>query len=680
MRVNRMLRLITLLLAVIALVPLTVQAQGLSDPALQAAINAANERLPNLGRPDRWSFELLFATKDSALSCPLVSGVQLPDSKEPIIVTLSYGDVGYVVHVASDGSRAQACDPKFPSMGIQPVSEIEQASDACVVTPTGEFANVRALPDTEADQLGQITEARPALGRNEAFTWYLVQEGWVAGTVVNPTGNCLSNDLSIRRDDITLINVAAVAPPSSENASVPAQPTAVLPADFTCPPTFEGYLAPRIQRGAVTAQVEEGGLPNSLRSLPTVNSDRLGQIQPGRRLDFVWNGPQCSDGYVWWEVEIDEVRGWTAESSFTDNTYFLSPTAGNAAAQPTTAPQIALAPQTEGSPITAANVQLLENTRSLASGFADTFAWSPTTDTFAFSKGGVLSIAEYPATSPEPVSVLSDAQVTAITFEPTGGYLLAGLSDGRLHIYELNVFNTISEAPAHENAINALAMNPDGRVLATVSGSETSSTETWTMRLWDVEGLVNGSNTALIRSVRFPYPVRDVAFSADGQHLAIVAETTGSSPASALWIYGDRGSGDNTLTIALENTQGFAFVRAVPSSADGDFVYAQGNTLYSLTVATGAQRELTTTVGGVPTDAAVLATVAGGHQMAVSYFSGGEGAPIDIYNYDQLDPTVGPWTVGRLIADTVTFNSSGGVLGVRGVDGTLLFYALPRAE
>jgi WD40 repeat protein len=43
----------------------------------------------------------------------------------------------------------------------------------------------------------------------------------------------------------------------------------------------------------------------------------------------VINGPACSEGYVWWLVQAGTITGWTVESSFDDDDYFLEATPGN---------------------------------------------------------------------------------------------------------------------------------------------------------------------------------------------------------------------------------------------------------------------------------------------------------------------------------------------------------------
>jgi uncharacterized protein YraI len=64
------------------------------------------------------------------------------------------------------------------------------------------------------------------------------------------------------------------------------------------------------------------GTPNNVRSQPSLNADRVGQI-PGGGVFDVTGGPVCVDGYTWWQVEYSDVVGWTAEGSADD--YWLQP-------------------------------------------------------------------------------------------------------------------------------------------------------------------------------------------------------------------------------------------------------------------------------------------------------------------------------------------------------------------
>jgi WD40 repeat protein len=586
--------------------PTLTWAQGLDDPALQAAIAAANQADPNLGRPLRWEFEILLPTTDSALSCPLVPGVQLANASTPYIVTLFFGgpdgEVPYVVHVARDGGSAQRCDTKFPNMGMSTVSLLPAATAAtpCTVVPSGPFANVRAAPDTEAEQTTTIESARQALGRNADFTWYLIAEGWVAGTVVTNTGDCLSNNLSIRDTAI-----ARGLAPSAQTTAVPGQPTAVAQApttipqtDFTCPEGFDGYLPPRIRTGQITAQVEQGGVPNSLRRQPIVNSDRVGSIQPGRRLDLVIDGPECSDGFVWWLVEIDGVRGWTAESSFSGGNYFLAPTPGNEVT--VDGEEFAAIPVQPGSAGVRSPVIESGAVTGLSEGFtlnlgdglvlgalqADyTLIWAAGDEVFtaAFppTDGGIL------------IDQLTAGRFTSLTPDTTG-WLYAGQDSGVIRAYNMGVAASVN---AHESPVNVLTVAPSGELVATGSGGSNTDAATWALRLWE-PGVLQGAQSPVefTRSIRFPYPVTDVAFSGDGGYMAVVAQRTGAEPAAAIWIYDEGGLGGNVVTLALEaGDAGSAFVTAEP---DGNgFFYGRDNAVFRLDPGTGEEANVFTVTG-----------------------------------------------------------------------------------
>ena len=70
-------------------------------------------------------------------------------------------------------------------------------------------------------------------------------------------------------------------------------------------------------RGRVTP-----GLPNKMRSAPSTGAPQVGSI-PGEAVFNVLGGPQCADGYLWWQVEYEGVTGWTANG--TGNAYWVEP-------------------------------------------------------------------------------------------------------------------------------------------------------------------------------------------------------------------------------------------------------------------------------------------------------------------------------------------------------------------
>ena len=93
----------------------------------------------------------------------------------------------------------------------------------------------------------------------------------------------------------------------SQATTVEASVDASIEAQYGCPypvnllPGTSGYVLP--------------GLPNALRNAPGTSgaSTVIGEI-PGNGWFSVVGGPSCVDGYNWWLVEYNGVRGWTADA------------------------------------------------------------------------------------------------------------------------------------------------------------------------------------------------------------------------------------------------------------------------------------------------------------------------------------------------------------------------------
>ena len=99
-------------------------------------------------------------------------------------------------------------------------------------------------------------------------------------------------------------------------------PAAIHAQDADCP--APEHLAPRLSVN-VRARVEPGpGTANNLRDTPGLAGDVIGQIPPGGQF-IVLDGPQCADGYVWWQIDRDGVQGWTAEGDASHARYWLEP-------------------------------------------------------------------------------------------------------------------------------------------------------------------------------------------------------------------------------------------------------------------------------------------------------------------------------------------------------------------
>lgn len=85
---------------------------------------------------------------------------------------------------------------------------------------------------------------------------------------------------------------------------------------FDCP----GAAPPRLRVGE-NARVLPG-TANNLRGNPSLSGGLTGRIPGGRKI-AVLDGPRCSDGYVWWQVNYNGSVGWTAEGE--GNDYWIEP-------------------------------------------------------------------------------------------------------------------------------------------------------------------------------------------------------------------------------------------------------------------------------------------------------------------------------------------------------------------
>jgi len=85
-------------------------------------------------------------------------------------------------------------------------------------------------------------------------------------------------------------------------------------------PSCQGVRPPRLTvggQGRVTP-----GLPNKVRSAPGTGAAQIGTI-PGEGVFTVIGGPQCADGYLWWQVNYNGLVGWTANGSADE--YWVEP-------------------------------------------------------------------------------------------------------------------------------------------------------------------------------------------------------------------------------------------------------------------------------------------------------------------------------------------------------------------
>ncbi|HQU57702.1 MAG TPA: WD40 repeat domain-containing protein, partial [Saprospiraceae bacterium] len=141
-------------------------------------------------------------------------------------------------------------------------------------------------------------------------------------------------------------------------------------------------------------------------------------------------------------------------------------------------------------------------------------------------------------------------EILAVAISPNGQLLATASKDTTVRLWNANTYAWLHTFIAHTDAVNALAFSPDGRELLTGSDDKTAI-------LWD-------ANTFdLKRRMEHPRAVEAVAFTADGTQLLIGASTSASEGQLAIWNAGD------TPTIVDAHT---APITALAVSADGRWI------------------------------------------------------------------------------------------------------------
>ncbi len=143
--------------------------------------------------------------------------------------------------------------------------------------------------------------------------------------------DCIGNEVA-RMPNLDLANPITYVYPSG--SIVPAGEgddfdTAVLPSsdttediavapDVICP----GAPPPQMVIGEAGRVVVARGIPNRLRDAAGTEGSIIGTIPEGA-VFAVLSGPVCAEEYLWWEVNFDGQRGWTAEGE--PGNYYIEP-------------------------------------------------------------------------------------------------------------------------------------------------------------------------------------------------------------------------------------------------------------------------------------------------------------------------------------------------------------------
>ncbi len=436
-------------------------------------------------------------------------------------------------------------------------------ASGCFMRPLRESVNVREAPGGK--QVGQISAERSyaVLGGDFNGDWLFFRAGWVRRGALELAGTC---------ERLPILNPQQVASGSIH----------------FCPPGYSGFLRPRIDIGEGNARIASQTFANRLRTQPDIAAELIGEIPPGQVLEAVLDGPACQDSFVWWQVRVDGLIGWTVESDINANYYYLEPVASNDSA----ARRDLRAPSEQGRPATERMMHSAKSATSdtielLSVAAPQAIDWSPSGGKLAVLNGaGEVEIYSAPDFAPESTELgLPDGfQASTIAFSPDERWLAIGALDGGVMLSDLS-----GEALALgelDGAVVGLAWFPAGDQLAAISGAEALRLvrRAGTLKLWRVTPAATAmSELSLYYS--FPYPLTALAFNADGRYLAVTGVSREDRRAS-LWIY-QLPEGDLIWAKALIYADGGGAVVAAPDAALGDFLYSSGDSLYQVTVASG---------------------------------------------------------------------------------------------
>lgn len=451
---------------------------------------------------------------------------------------------------------------------IPQVNTAAGGATGCFLRPLGEYVNVRQAPAGAAVTRLAGETPQAVLGRNFAGDWLMVRAGWVSRDVVELAGHC---------------------------ESLPALDSALVSSGVIhfCPPGFRGFLPPRISIGGGKARVVSETIANRLRAQPSIDARQIGEIAPGRIIDAVLDGPACQGPWVWWQVEIDGLVGWTVESDVNYNYYYLAPVApttriDNSPRIPADAPLPAT-----GQLIHSGNIDSLNTVGILPAALPHGLAWSPQQNLLALRGGnGALTVFRAADFSTPEIYLGPASATTALAFSPDERRLALGDISGSVRLLDLESASPLEGLPIMrqlDGPIRGLAWSRAGDKLAAVSGAESPklTRRAGTLQVWAPDRSAP-EDSRLALNLRFPYPLTSLAFSADDRWLAVTGESS-SAGRAAIWVYA-ADTGELRLAKPLIPLGGHSAVVAAPAGSLGDFVYSSGDSLYQLNAASGVDQ------------------------------------------------------------------------------------------
>lgn len=463
------------------------------------------------------------------------------------------------------------------------------AGSGCYLRPRETTINVRRAPRDK--QVAQISpeNSHVVLGANLAGDWLFFRQGWVSRSVLELVGDC--------------DNLPVLDPTKVSSGSV-----------HFCPPLYQGFLPPRIDVGPASARVASGTLANRLRAEPALSARQIGEIPPRQVLDAVLDGPACDGAFVWWQVEVEGLIGWTAESDRNANVYYLEPFAApiNETTEPASGGQNPARDRSLGGlsadmamMISSANLNRLDRTHVIPADDPLQVAWSPGMQSLAvLLASGDLRFFRYPGYDAILIDLRSPDGVQTKAFDFSSDNKLAiGSQTGAVSLVTLDengsAAATMQLSPLLPGAVRDLDWSADGNLLAAAGGTQPSrlAGRGGALVVWEIDDFQDAPKAEAALHFAFPYPLTDIAFSADGRWLAVAGEHVASRRA-ALWVY-DVADGRLVFSKALVGMEAQGLVRASPSAELADFFYSNGDSLYLVDIDSGKDRRFYHRAGAI---------------------------------------------------------------------------------
>lgn len=292
-------------------------------------------------------------------------------------------------------------------------------------------------------------------------------------------------------------------------------PTVVLPAatptigTVVCPPDLAGYLPPRLSVGGY-ARIGTKGVPNRMRTAPSIEGEQLGLIRPGTTVR-VLDGPFCEvtgDGahIIWWQVQDGTLTGFTAEGVPPD--YFLEPVEyGGLPALPAVRDAITTV---NASTLVPLAIIPFDGGASVDFGGAGQLLVAGTDGVIIYDLNQlVVSSLPLPA----------DVAVLRIEYSPDGRYIAYSTEANQLYVYN-TVTDTTTQLDTEDGVIiNDLDFSPDN-LLAVAIGDPLGAQDA--VNGWGIYNLTDNSQSAFYPTESW---VGDVAFGPGGLRLAWLSDT-----------------------------------------------------------------------------------------------------------------------------------------------------------